>query len=108
MPLLRGEHVDDWRMSMYYRYWMHDDAGHHVRAHYGVRTQRYKLICYYGDGRGVPGSSDRRFEPEWELFDLSRDPMELNSVYDDLEYATVRQDLEVELDRLQRTVGDLA
>lgn len=107
LPLLRGEHPEDWRRSMYYRYWMHDDGTHHVRAHYGVRTERYKLICYYGDGHGLPGSSDRRFEPEWELFDLERDPRELTSVYDDPEYRQVRHDLEAELDRLQREVGDL-
>ena len=33
---------------MYYRYWMHL-AHHHVYAHYGVRTLRYKLIYYYAD-----------------------------------------------------------
>nr|WP_205856273.1 sulfatase [Phytoactinopolyspora endophytica] len=107
VPLLRGERPDDWRTSMYYRYWMHDDSIHHARAHYGVRTDRYKLICYYGEGKGAPGSSDRRFDPEWELFDLEHDPMELRSVYDEPDYAAVRKDLEVELDRLQREAGDL-
>jgi arylsulfatase A-like enzyme len=108
MPLLRGERPDDWRTSMYYRYWMHDDGNHHVRAHYGVRTHRHKLICYYGEGYGLPGNSDRRFEPEWELFDLEADPMELTSVYDDPGYAHVRKELEAELDRVQREAGDVA
>ncbi|NEE00156.1 sulfatase family protein [Phytoactinopolyspora halotolerans] len=107
MPLLRGEGAADWRTSMYYRYWMHGDSIHHARAHYGVRTEKYKLICYYGDGRDQPGSSDRRFEPEWELFDLERDPMELTSVYDDPDYAAVRKELEIELERVQREAGDL-
>ncbi len=105
-PLLQGNVPDDWRTSMYYRYWMHDDFFHHVRAHYGVRTHRYKLIHYYGEGFGLPGNTDRTFEPEWELFDLEHDPMELNSVHDDPAYASVRRDLERELDRLQREVGD--
>ncbi|WP_343074897.1 sulfatase [Phytoactinopolyspora alkaliphila] len=107
VPLLRGERPDDWRTSMYYRYWMHDDQIHRIRAHYGVRTHRYKLICYYGDGYGLAGNSDRIFPTEWELFDLERDPMELTSVHDDPEYAQVRRELETELDRLQREVGDL-
>lgn len=105
-PLLRGERPADWRSAMYYRYWMHDDDSHHVRAHYGIRTDRYKLIYYYGDGLGVAGASERRFEPEWELFDLQRDPLELNSVHDDPDYAAVRKELEVELDQLQRQAGD--
>lgn len=105
-PLLRGERPDGWRMSMYYRYWMHDDSFHHVRAHYGVRTERYKLISYPGFGRRVAGSSDREFEPEWELFDLAADPMELVNVYDDPNFAHIREDLEAELDRLQRAAGD--
>lgn len=106
-PLLRGERPDDWPTSMYYRYWMHDDNFHHIRAHYGVRTDRYKLIYYYNDGRGLPGTSDRTFDPEWEMFDLETDPMELNSVYDDPEYTHVRKELEAELARVQTAARDL-
>ena len=29
------------------------------RRHYGVRTERHKLIYYYNDGLGQPGASDR-------------------------------------------------
>lgn len=57
-PLLRGEEVDGWRDSMYYRYWEHDDPEHHAPAHYGVRTATHKFIHYYNDGLGTPGSSD--------------------------------------------------
>lgn len=106
-PLLRGQVPDDWRTSMYYRYWMHDDNIHHARAHYGVRTHRHKLICFNGTGHGVLGSSDRTFEAEWELFDLENDAAELVNVYDDPEYAHIRKDLEAELDRLQRSLGDV-
>lgn len=72
-PLLKEEQVDDWPDSMYYRYWEHDDPNHHVPAHYGVRTKTHKLICYYNDGLGVPGSSERRFPVEWELYDTEKD-----------------------------------
>jgi arylsulfatase A-like enzyme len=63
-PLLRGENPGDWRTSMYYRYWEHDDGVHHVWAHYGIRTQRWKLVRYYADGLGLPGTSDRTMPPE--------------------------------------------
>ena len=43
---LAGEMPADWRTSMYYRYWMHL-AHFNIAAHYGVRTERYKLIYYY-------------------------------------------------------------
>jgi arylsulfatase A-like enzyme len=51
-----------------------------VRRHYGVRTERYKLIYYYEID-------------EWELFDLERDPRELTSVYDDPEYRETVEEL---------------
>lgn len=105
-PILRGDEVPDWRTSVYYRYWEHDDEHHHVWAHYGVRTQTHKLVYYYADGLGLPGASTRGFEPEWELFDLVTDPYELHSVHGDPAYSDVRAELESELRRLQDDVGD--
>jgi arylsulfatase A-like enzyme len=104
-PLMGGDAPGGWQTSMYYRYWMHL-AHHHVYAHYGVRTLRHKLIYYYADGMDQPGSADETKEPEWELFDLELDPMELNSVYHDPAYADVVAHLKAELERLQRGVGD--
>ncbi|MFO7918576.1 MAG: DUF4976 domain-containing protein, partial [Anaerolineae bacterium] len=104
-PLLRGQTRSDWRQSMYYRYWMHK-AHHNVYAHYGLRTKRYKLIYYYNDALGQPGAIDETYAPEWELFDLQRDPHELNSVYDDPAYADVVEELKKELHCLQRELGD--
>lgn len=107
-PLLRGEHPGDWRTSMYYRYWEHDDGVHHVWAHYGIRTQRWKLVRYYADGLGLLGTSDRRMPPEWELFDLQEDPRELHSRHDDPDHADTFARLRAELEALQREVGDQA
>ena len=45
-----------------------------MRRHYGIRTDRYKLIHYYNLGA-------------WEFFDLENDPDELQSLYDDPAYA---------------------
>lgn len=96
-PVLRGEETPNWRRSMYYRYFMHL-AHHNVYAHYGVRTHRYKLIYYY---------ENEPDPPEWELFDLEKDPHELRNVYDDPAYADVAQQLKAELHRLRVEVGDL-
>jgi arylsulfatase A-like enzyme len=76
-----------WRRSFYYHYYEYP-GWHCVRRHYGVRTDRYKLIHFYTLG-------------EWELFDLETDPDELRSVYDDPAYAAVREELHAELDRLR-------
>ena len=90
---------------MYYRYWMHK-GGHNVYAHYGIRTQHHKLIYYYSDALGQAGAVDETHNPEWELFDLDKDPHELNNVYDDPEYKVVAKELRNELHRLQDEVGD--
>ncbi|HEX6639857.1 MAG TPA: sulfatase [Thermoanaerobaculia bacterium] len=87
-PLLRGRTPADWRDAIYYQFFEYPDW-HMVQRHYGVRTQRYKLIHYYELG-------------EWELFDLARDPNELASVHDDPAYADVRAELEARLQALRR------
>ena len=86
-PILQGKTPDDWRTSMYYRYYEFPGA-HSVRKHYGVRTDRYKLIFFHE-------------LDEWELFDLEKDPREMQSVYDDPAYAPVVKRLKAELKRLK-------
>lgn len=105
-PLLQGRTPDDWRQAMYYRYWMHKDSSHNVYAHYGIRTHQHKLIYYYADALGQPGTMDETYEPEWELFDLKADPYELKSVYGDPAYADICKALKDDLHRLQAEVGD--
>jgi arylsulfatase A-like enzyme len=104
-PLLGGATPTDWQTALYYRYWMHL-GDHHVYAHYGIRTRRHKLIYYYADALGQPATIDEPKEPEWELFDLERDPHELRSVFHDPAYAAVVGDLRAELRRLQEQSGD--
>jgi hypothetical protein len=91
---------------MYYRYWMHNDGSHAVPAHYGVRTKQHKLIYYYGKPLDMKGAREPATEPEWELFDLAKDPREMKNVYSDPAYKRVVDELKTELDRVQKQVGD--
>ncbi|UXW85582.1 sulfatase [Microbacterium azadirachtae] len=94
------------RDAHYYRFYEHDDRSHHVWAHYGVRTERYKLIYFYADGMGLPNTRDTTYPPEWELFDLEKDPHELTSVHLDPAYADIRRELTLKLWDLQQDLGD--
>jgi len=60
-----------------------------VRRHYGVRTQRHKLIHFYN-------------LDAWELFDLEKDPNELQSVYGDPAYRKTQSSMKKELTRLRQ------
>ncbi len=93
LPLLTGKKPADWRTSMYYHYYEYPGA-HSVKRHYGIRTRRYKLIHFYYD------------IDAWELYDLEKDPNELNNVYDHLGYTKVVRKLKAELDRLRKQYGD--
>ncbi|MBU5441640.1 MULTISPECIES: sulfatase/phosphatase domain-containing protein [unclassified Paenibacillus] len=44
--------------------------------------------------------------PEWELFDLEKDPYEVNNVYSHPDYADTVRQLKQKLARLQREVLD--
>lgn len=103
-PLFNGETPEGWQTSMYYRYWEHMSEPHKVAAHYGVRTERFKLIYYYGESLGITPFGPT--EPEWELFDLQKDPSEMRSVYHDPTYAETVKELKDELHRLQDKVHD--
>jgi len=88
---------------MYYRYWTHR-GWHNVFAHYGIRNRRYKLIYYYADGLNFPWNSKEKEKEEWELFDLEKDPFELNNVYYDSKYSEVINDLKQKMEDIQNGV----
>jgi arylsulfatase A-like enzyme len=104
-PLIEGHTPNDWRKAMYYRYWMHM-ADHGIPAHYGIRTMRYKLVYYYGKPLGSAGALPQETTPEWELFDLEKDPHEMNSLYGDPKHAKIQKELTDEMYRLQKECGD--
>jgi hypothetical protein len=103
---LEGHTPGDWRKAMYYRYWMHNDNDHHVPAHYGVRTDRWKLIYFYGKDLGMKGAHPPDSAPEWELYDLRSDPHEMRNVYLEGKYASVVRELKGLMARLQTEAGD--
>jgi arylsulfatase A-like enzyme len=106
VDLMTAEDPAPVRDAHYYRFYEHDDHMHRVWAHYGVRTDRYKLIYYYADGMGLPNTGDSTYPPEWELFDLEKDPYELTSVHLDPAYADIRRELTLKLWDLQQKLGD--
>jgi arylsulfatase A-like enzyme len=96
VPLLKSQSPTVWRSVFYYHYYEYPEP-HHVRPHYGVVTDRYKLVHFY-----VPDID------EWELFDLEKDPRELTSVYADPAYAGVVAELKQKLTQLRAELKEPA
>ena len=93
LPLLKGEKPADWRKSLYYHFYEYP-AEHMVKRHYGVRTERYKLIHFYND------------IDSWELYDLQEDPKEMNNLYGKEGYEQITEDMMKELRKLQAQYKD--
>jgi arylsulfatase A-like enzyme len=91
VPLLHGNTPATWRNSLYYHYYEFPGA-HSVRKHEGIATREYKLMHFYN-------------VDEWELYDLAKDPGEMQSVYDDPAYQEVIQVLKQDLDSLKFIYG---
>lgn len=92
VPLLKGETPEAWRDSVYYHYYEHP-AFHMVARHYGIRTERYKLMHFY----------ETR---EWELYDLIKDPDELTNQYSNASYASIIHQLKGQLTALRSRYKD--
>jgi len=87
-PILE-QSSDEWRDAVYYHYFEYPGI-HAVKRHYGVATDRYKLIHFYYDN------------DEWELFDLEKDPQEMNNLYGQEGYETLTQELKSRLQALRQ------
>lgn len=90
-PLLEDQSVA-WRDAIYYHYYEYPGA-HSVKRHYGIRTDRYKLIHFYHD------------IDTWELFDLQNDPDEMNNLYGETEYEELTNKLKERLGELSVKYG---
>ncbi len=53
-PGVTGQPGEPPAEGFYYRYWEHDNANHQATAHYGYRTEPYKILYFYNDGLGIP------------------------------------------------------
>ena len=80
------------RKSVYYHYYEWP-IWHKVQPHYGVRTDRYKLMHFYY-------SMD-----EWELYDLKNDPNEIDNIYAEASPELI-ESLKKELEVLRKEYKD--
>lgn len=131
VPVLNnGDNVKNWRQSIYYHYYDYPTY-HMVRKHDGVRTERYKLIHFYGKGgldavsenkyQNVPGTREYGtmkglesigyFEPKdeavdyCELYDLQADPHEQNNIFGKPGTENITKQLQRELDKYRKTLA---
>ena len=93
LPLIKGEKTPNWRTSLYYHFYEYP-AEHKVKRHYGVRSERYKLIHFYND------------IDVWELFDLQEDPSEMHNIYGKPGMEKVTEQMKKELVKLQEEYQD--
>ncbi len=93
VPVLKGKTPGNWRKEHYYHYYEYPGS-HMVKRHYGMSTERYKLIHYYYD------------IDEWELYDIKADPEEMKNVYKYPAYASVKKKLHKRLSKLMIQFGD--
>ncbi len=102
---LKGERrPDDWRKATYYRYWMHMAHSLAVPAHFGIRSERYKLIFFYGLDRTNPDNSPT--PAAWELYDLENDPGEMENVYGQPAYAGIVASMKAQLRQTREALGE--
>ena len=76
-----------WRDALYYQYY---EKGFGATPHYGVRTNRYKLIHFYDDEMD-----------SWELYDLQNDSSEMKNLYEDPAYTNLVGELKEKLKELR-------
>ena len=93
VPILKNGKADNWRKSIYYHYYEYPSV-HMVPRHYGIRTERYKLIHFY------------QFGNEWEMYDLKEDPDELTNIYGRADKKSLQIDLEQQLKAIRKFYDD--
>ena len=92
LPILAGGNPP-WRDAFLYEYFEYP-AGHCVRKHRGIRTERWKLIHFFE-------------QPEkFELYDLAADPDEVKNLATDSRHRATLHSLRERLLALRREVGD--
>jgi len=88
--IAQGQAPGNWRRAMYYRFY---EKAFGIGPHEGIRTQRYKLIHFlYGD-------------EGWELYDLEKDPDEMDNLYGHPESQRLVRRLKKRLQALKNRYG---
>ena len=87
VPVLEGNTPNNWQDAMYYHYYEFP-FWHHVQPHYGIRTQKYTLAHFYYN------------IDVWELYDLEKDPNQMNNIYNDPNYTSTITELKAKLKNL--------
>lgn len=87
VPLFKGK-GEKFRDAAYYHYYEYPSV-HMVKRHYGIVTEKYKLIHFYYD------------IDEWELYDREKDKEEMKNVYDDPTYTNIKKELHAKLSTLR-------
>ncbi|MDO5971326.1 sulfatase [Flavivirga aquimarina] len=93
LPLLKEEKGSAWRDALYYHYYEYPGP-HDVKRHYGVRTDKHKLVHFYNN------------IDQWELYDLEEDPGEINNLYGKKGYGGITQTMYAQLLELQKKYND--
>jgi len=78
--VLRGKEPENPRLASFYAFYSNGSP-----KHYGIRTKEYKLLKYVDREGEVTGS---------DLFNLSEDPNELVSLYDNPVHSILQQKME--------------
>ncbi len=91
--ILENKKPEKSRDAVYYHYFEYPNE-HMVKRHYGIRTNRYKLIHFYYD------------IDSWELYDLKNDPSELNNLYGNNDYQKIVNNLKQRLEELRKQYND--
>lgn len=81
------------RNATYYHYFEYPGE-HAVKRHYGIRTEKYKLIHYYYD------------IDQWELFDLQKDPHEMKNEFHNPAYMQIKNDITAQLNKMRLEYAD--
>lgn len=83
IPIFKGQ-GKNFRDAAYYHYYEYPSV-HMVKRHYGIVTEKYKLVHFYYD------------IDEWELYDRVNDKSEMKNVYNDPKYTKVKAELHKKL-----------
>lgn len=84
VSILKNDKVKLNRDALFYQYFEYPQP-HRVQPHYGIRTERYKLIYFNGLN-------------QYELYDLKTDPSEINNLAANDAYSALLKEMKAKLE----------